>query len=156
MHLTRASLNLVSYKHRRAVAAALKAIYRADSEAASEAALEAVEADWGKRYPGIIKMWRDAWERVIPFLAFPPEIRKVIYTTNAIESVNYQLRKVTRNRGHFPNDDALVKLLYLAIRNMQKHGRSGMGGNRAYDWKTALNQFHIYFPGRLDINSGER
>jgi putative transposase len=156
VHLTRASLNLVSYKHRRAVAAALKSIYRADGEQAAAAALDVVEADWGKRYPGIVKMWRDAWEHVIPFLAFPPEIRKVIYTTNAIESVNYQLRKVTRNRGHFPNDDALIKLLYLAIRNMQKHGRGGMGGNRAYNWKQALNQFHIYFPDRLDIHAGGR
>jgi putative transposase len=102
VHLTRASLNLVSYKHRRAVAAALKAIYRADSEQTALAALEAVEAEWGRRYPGIVKMWRDAWERVIPFLALPPEIRKVIYTTNAIESVNYQLRKVTRKPRPLP------------------------------------------------------
>jgi putative transposase len=89
--------------------------------------------------------------RVVPFLAFPPEIRKVIYTTNAIESLNYHLRKVTRNRGHFPNDDALVKLLYLAIRNMEKKGRYGMGGvTGTYSWKAALNQFYIYFPERLD------
>ena len=96
-------------------------------------------------------MWRDKWERAIPFLAFSVEIRKVVYTTNALESVNYQLRKVTRNRGHFPNDDALIKLLYLAIRKMERHGRRGMGGNSAYSWTQALNQFHIYFPGRLDV-----
>jgi len=156
VHLTRASLNLVSYKDRKRVAAALKSIYRAEGETAALAALEAVEAEWGARYPGIGAMWRAAWERVIPFLVFPPEIRKVIYTTNALESVNYQLRKVTRNRGHFPNDDALIKLLYLAIRNMQRHGRGGMGGNRAYSWKTALNQFHIYFPGRLDTTATGR
>jgi transposase-like protein len=95
-------------------------------------------------------MWRDAWERVIPFLVFPPEIRKVLYTTNALESVNYQLRKVTKNRGHFPNDNALMKLLYLAVRNMEKKGRSGMGVSGTYSWKEALNQFHIFFPGRLD------
>ena len=90
--------------------------------------------------------------RPIPFLAFPLEIRKVVCTTtNALESVNYQLRKVTRTRGHFPNDDALIKLLYLAIRKMERHGRRGMGGNSAYSWTQALNQFHIYFPGRLDV-----
>jgi putative transposase len=120
VHLVRASLNLVSYKDRRVVAAALKAIYRADGEAGAAAALDEFDEAWGSRYPAITRMWRDAWERVVPFLAFPPEIRKVIYTTNALESLNYQLRKVTRNRGHFPNDDALIKLLYLAVRNMEK------------------------------------
>lgn len=151
VHLVRNSLALCSYKDRRRVAADLKAIYRADSEAAAAAALDEVEAAWAFKYPGIIRMWRDKWERVIPFLAFPVEIRKVVYTTNALESVNYQLRKVTRNRGHFPNDDALIKLLYLAIRKMERHGRRGMGGNSAYSWTQALNQFHIYFPGRLDV-----
>jgi putative transposase len=151
VHLVRNSLALCSYKDRRRVAADLKAIYRADSEAAAAAALDEAEAAWAFKYPGIIRMWRDKWERVIPFLAFPVEIRKVVYTTNALESVNYQLRKVTRNRGHFPNDDALIKLLYLAIRKMERHGRRGMGGNSAYSWTQALNQFHIYFPGRLDV-----
>ena len=83
-------------------------------------------------------------------MALPPEIRTVIYTTNAIESVNYQLRKVTKNRGHFAGDDALLKLLYLAIRNMEKKGRRGMGVAGTYNWKAALNQFHIFFPGRLE------
>ena len=150
VHLVRASLNLVSYKDRKRVAAALKAIYAAENEQAAEEALAALEAEWGHRYPGIGRMWRDNWQRVIPFLAFPPEIRKVIYTTNTIESINYQLRKVTRNRGHFPNDDALIKLLYLAIRKMEKKGRRGMGVSGTYNWKAALNQFHIQFPGRLD------
>ena len=149
-HLVRASLVLCSYKDRKAVAASLKAIYRAEGEQAAEAALAQVEAAWDDRYPGIGRMWRSAWTRVIPFLAFPPEIRKVIYTTNAIEPVNYQLRKVTKNRGHFPNDQALMKLLFLAVRNMEKKGRRGMGITGTYDWKAALNQFHIYFPGRLD------
>lgn len=150
VHLMRNSLHLVGYKDRKQVAAALKAIYRAADEHEAWAALEAFEADWGARYPGISRMWRDAWEQVIPFLAFPPEIRTVIYTTNAIESINYQLRKVTKNRGHFPNDDALLKLLYLAIRNMEKKGRRGMGVSGTYNWKAALNQFHIFFPGRLE------
>lgn len=150
VHLVRASLNLCSYKDRKLVARALKDIYRAADEDAAAAALEAFDAAWGARYPGITRMWRNAWQQVIPFLAFPPEIRKVIYTTNAIESINYQLRKVTKNRGHFPNDDALMKLLYLAIRNMEKKGRRGMGVSGTYSWKQALNQFHIFFPGRLD------
>jgi putative transposase len=156
VHLVRASLNLVSYKDRRAVAAALKAIYRADGEAGAAAALDEFDEAWGSRYPAITRMWRDAWERVVPFLAFPPEIRKVIYTTNALESLNYQLRKVTRNRGHFPNDDALIKLLYLAVRNMEKKNRQGLGKSRSYSWKEALNQFHIYFPDRLDFTSQAR
>ena len=151
VHLVRNCLAVCSYRDRKRVAADLKAIYRADGEQAAAAALDEVEETWGFKYPGIIRMWRSKWERVIPFLAFPPEIRKVVYTTNALESVNYQLRKVTRNRGHFPNDEALVKLLYLAIRKMERHGRRGMGGNRVYAWTQALNQFHIYFPGRLDI-----
>jgi putative transposase len=150
VHLMRASLNLCSYKDRRRVAMALKAIYRAEGEDGAAAALEAFDADWGARYPGITRMWRDAWERVTPFLVFPPELRKIIYTTNAIESLNYQLRKVTRNRGHFPNDEALLKLLYLAVRNMEQKGRRGMGVSGTYSWKEALNQFHIFFPGRLD------
>lgn len=149
VHLVRASLALCSYRDRRAVAGALKAIYRAESEDAAMAALEEVEAAWGARYPGIGRMWRSAWERVIPFLAFPPEIRKVIYTTNAIESLNYQLRKVIKNRGHFPTDEALIKLLYLAIRKLERRGRRGMGGTGTYNWKAALNQFEIYFPERL-------
>jgi len=105
----RNSLHLVSSKDRTHVAAALKAIYRAVDEQAA-AALEDFEAAWAARYPGIPRMWRDAWQQVIPFLALPPEIRTVIYATNAIESVTYQLRKVTKNRGHFAGDDALLKL----------------------------------------------
>jgi putative transposase len=150
VHLVRASLNLCSYKDRKHVATALKAVYRAADEDAATDALAAFDDAWGKRYPGITRMWTDAWEQVVPFLAFPPEIRRVIYTTNAIESINYQLRKVTKNRGHFPNDEALMKLLYLAIRNMEKKGRRGMGVSGTYNWKQALNQFHIFFPDRLD------
>jgi putative transposase len=101
--------------------------------------------------PGIVRLWRDAWERFIPFLAYPPEIRTVIYTTNAIESLNYQLRKITKNRGHFPNDDALLKLLYLGIRNIGDDRRVGATGGAGWHWKQALNQFEIYFPGRLQL-----
>uniref|UniRef100_UPI0010A9C5B7 IS256 family transposase n=1 Tax=Agromyces sp. H66 TaxID=2529859 RepID=UPI0010A9C5B7 len=116
VHLIRASMRFVNYKDRKVVAAALKPIYQAVNE---DAALEALEefaaSDLGKRYPSAVKSFHDAWDKFIPFLAFPPELRRVIYTTNAIESLNYQLRKVTKNRGHFPNDVAAVKLLWLAI-----------------------------------------
>lgn len=150
VHLMRESLNLCSYKDRKHVAADLKTIYRASSEEAAEHALEHVEQKWGSRYPGIIQKWYNAWERVTPFLQFPPEIRRVIYTTNTIESINSQLRKATRNRGHFPNDDALIKVLYLAVRRMESKGRRGMGVSATDRWKQALNQFHTFFPGRLD------
>ncbi len=116
VHLIRAAMRFVNYKDRKAVAAALKPIYTAVNE---DAALEALEAfsdsELGRRYPSAVKTFQDAWDRFTPFLAFPPELRRVIYTTNAIESLNYQLRKVTKSRGHFPNDAAAVKLLWLAI-----------------------------------------
>lgn len=150
VHLVRDSLHLCSYKHRKQLAADLKTIYHAAGEDEAAAALDDVEARWGGRYPGVIAKWRRAWEHVIPFLDFPPQIRKVIYTTNTIESINSQLRKVTRNRGHFPTDDALIKVLYLAVRNMEKNRRRGMGVSGTYEWKDALNQFHVFFPGRLD------
>jgi len=98
-----------------------------------------------------VKLWRDNWERVIPFLAFAPEIRYVLYTTNTIESINYQLRKITKNRGHFPNDDALMKLLYLGVRNLSGR-RPGNRGNNADHWIAALNAFEIYYPGRIHLD----
>ena len=104
----------------RSVAAALRPIYTAaDVEAAETALLEFAESDLGRRYPATVAAWERAWERFIPFLAFPPAVRKIIYTTNSIESLNYQLRKIIKNRGHFPNDDAVIKLLWLAIRDIE-------------------------------------
>lgn len=151
VHLIRASLRFCSYKDRKAVVAQLKPIYRAVNVAEAETMLEAFDNVWGRRYPGIVRMWRDAWERFIPFLDYPPEIRTVIYTTNAIESLNYQLRKVTKTRGHFPNDDALLKLLYLAVRNLGRADRFGDTSNASWHWRAALNQFEIFFPGRLRL-----
>jgi len=151
VHLVRGSLRYCGYKERKAVTAALKTVYRAATEADAERAFAEFEARYGPRYPGIVRLWRDAWERFIPFLAYPPEIRTVIYTTNAIESLNYQLRKITKNRGHFPNDDALLKLLYLGIRNIGDDRRVGATGGAGWHWKQALNQFEIYFPGRLQL-----
>ena len=151
VHLTRASLRWVNYKDRKRVAAQLRQIYGAPTEQAAREALDAwTDSDVGKAYPAIRRQWDAAWEQVIPFFAFAPEVRKVIYTTNMIESINYQLRKISKTRGHFPNDDALVKLLYLGCREMGRTDIRGRGGRSNYNWKIALNQFDIMFPGRLD------
>jgi len=146
VHMIRNSLRFISWKDRKAVVGDLKPIYQAATEAASEQALEAFEGKWGDRYPMIGKSWRSNWERVTPFLAFPADIRKVIYTTNAIESLNSQLRKVTKNRGHFPNDAAAVKLLYMALKNASKKWTMPIR-----NWNRALNQFSVYFEGRLPV-----
>jgi len=151
VHLVRASLRFCSYKDRKAVVAALKPIYRAPNVDVAVEMLDVFEATWGKRYPGIVKTWRDAWERFVPFLDYPPEIRTVIYTTNAIESLNYQLRKVTKTRGHFPTDQALMKLLYLAVRNLGRADRFGDTSSATWHWRAALNQLEIFFPGRLRL-----
>ena len=169
VHLIRASMRFVSYGARRAVAAALKPVYTAVSAAAAKEALEAFAAgQWGVKYPHAVSTWRTAWERFIPFLAFPPELRRVIYTTNSIESLNYQLRKVTKNRGHFPSDDAVVKLLWLAICNIEdkrarerakEKGRPAaerkaaprlVEGLVVTSWKQALAQLAIAYPDRIN------
>jgi putative transposase len=153
VHLTRASLRWVNYKDRKKVAAQLRAIYAAPTEQAAADALDAfADSDAGRAYPAIEKSWRSAWEQVIPFFAFPPDIRKVLYTTNMIESINYQLRKISKTRGHFPNDDALVKLLYLGCREIGRTDKgNGRGGRNGYIWKSALNQFEIMYPDRLRL-----
>ena len=150
VHLIRASMKYVAYDKRKALAAAMKPIYAAPSLTAAETAFAAFADTWGEKYPGVVATWQRAWNEFIPFLDFPVEIRKVIYTTNQIESINYQLRKVTKNRGHFPNDDAAIKLLYLALRNMNPE-RGGDLGTGTYGWKKALNAFAIAFPGRLPL-----
>lgn len=153
VHLTRASLRWVNYKDRKKVAAELRGIYAAPTEAAAGDALDAfADSDLGRAYPAIEKSWRTAWQQVIPFFAFPPDIRKVLYTTNMIESINYQLRKISKTRGHFPNDDALVKLLYLGCREIGRTDRgNGRGGRNGYIWKSALNQLEIMYPDRLRL-----
>ena len=154
VHLVRASLRWVNYKDRKRVTAELRRIYNAPTEQAARKALdEWTSSEAGKDYPAIKRQWESAWEQVIPFFAFAPEVRKVIYTTNMIESINYQLRRISKTRGHFPNDDALVKLLYLGCKELGRtdiRGREGRGGRSNYNWKLALNQFDIMFPGRLD------
>ncbi|TDY26116.1 transposase-like protein [Paraburkholderia sp. BL6665CI2N2] len=145
VHLIRNSLEYASYKDRKSVAAALRPVYAAANEQAAQQALEAfAEGPWGAKYPTIVQSWRRAWENVTPFFVFPPDIRRVVYTTNAIESLNMQLRKIIKTRGHFPNDEAAIKLLWLALRNvLTKSVRA------AFDWSSAMNQFAILFGERF-------
>jgi len=170
VHLIRASMRFISYNDRKAVAAALRPIYTAATETAAAQELDIFEgSNWGKRYPATVRVWRDAWQRFIPFLEFPPAVRKIIYTTNSIESLNYQLRKIIKNRGHFPNDDAVVKLLWLAIRDIEdkrarerakqagrpKNERSGpaklVEGATVQGWNAAYGALSLAFPGRLEV-----
>lgn len=148
VHLVRHSLNYVSERQRREVAADLKTIYSAASAAEAEQRLAEFSLKWEAKFPTIAKAWRSNWARVIPFLAHPPEIRKAIYTTNTIESLNMSLRKVTKTRGSFPNDEAVFKLLYLALRNITKKWTRPVR-----DWKSALNRFAIIYENRLPVDS---
>jgi transposase-like protein len=145
VHLIRNSLDYATWKDRKAVAKELRPIYKAATETAARAALdEFAEGPWGAKYPTIADSWRRAWEHVIPFFAFPPEVRRVIYTTNVIESLHMQLRKIIKNRGHFPSDEAATKLLWLALRNvLSKAVRS------TREWKSAMNQFAILYGDRF-------
>jgi transposase-like protein len=146
VHLIRNSLDFASWKDRKALAAALRPIYAAASAEAAAAALEAfANGEWGRKFPTVVAAWRRAWDQVIPFFAFPPEIRRVIYTTNAIESVNAQLRKIIKTRGHFPTDDAANKLIWLALRNI-----TADWGKPAHHWKAAMNQFAILYDDRFN------
>ncbi len=144
VHMVRNSLNFVSWKRRPEVAADLKRIYSSATAEQAEQNLAEFETRWDKEYLPIGQSWRRNWENVIPFFDYPPEIRKVIYTTNAIESVNMSLRKLTKYRGAFPTDESLIKLLYLGLRNISKRWSLPVR-----DWKAALNRFTIQFEGRV-------
>ncbi len=145
VHLIRNSLSFVSYKDRKAVASALKAIYRAVDDKAGLAELKAFEeSEWGRKYPAIAQSWHRAWTEVIPFFAFPFEVRRIIYTTNAIESLNAKLRRAVRARGHFPNDDAALKLLFLVLHRTEKEWTMP-----AREWGMAKAQFAILFGDRF-------
>lgn len=170
VHLIRAAMRFVSYQDRKAVAAGLRPIYTAPGEDAALAALDAfADSPLGRKYPAAVSTWRNAWDRFTPFLAFGPALRKVIYTTNSIESLNYQLRKITRNRGHFPSDAAAVKLLWLAIRNIEdkrareraKEAGLPKGSSRKapgklvegatiQGWRTALGELTLIYPDRIN------
>lgn len=145
VHLIRNSLAFVSWKDRKQIMPDLKAIYRAENAEAALDRLEAFEASWGARYPAIGASWRRAWEHVIPLFAFPPDIRKMIYTTNAVESLNRSLRKIIKTRGSFPSDEAATKLLFLAIRN------AGVHWKRPIEWTAAMGQFAVLFGERFAL-----
>ena len=148
VHLIRNSLNYVAWKDRKALAGQLKPVYEAVSAEAAEAALGAFEqSPLGIRCPPIAQAWRRQWAQVIPFFAFPPEVRKLIYTTNAIESLHMRLRKIVKNRGHFPSDEAATKLLFLALRNITKDWTMP-----PRTWKEASNQFAIIFGERFTLS----
>ena len=144
VHMVRHSLNYVSWKRRQAVATDLKTIYAAATVDEAEIRLQEFDEKWGADYPTIVKSWRSNWARITPFFDYPPEIRRIIYTTNAIESVNMSLRKITKNRGSFPSDDALLKLFYLALANIAKKWTMPLR-----DWKAALTRFTIQFEERM-------
>jgi transposase-like protein len=151
VHLMRASLRFASKKDYPQLVPALRAIYTAPTEAAAEQALAELEASpLGQRYPAIARTWRSAWPEFVPFLAFPPELRRVVYSTNLIESINARLRKVTRNRGHFPSEQAAIKVLYLAIRELIEP-KAGDRNQVAPGWKSALNALTLYFEDRITI-----
>ena len=145
VHLIRNSLDYASWKDRKLLAAAIRPIYTAANAEAALAELDAFEqGPWGQKFPTVVAAWRRAWSHVIPFFAFPPQIRRVIYTTNAIESVNARLRKIIKTRGHFPSDDAASKLIWLALRNI-----TAEWGRAAHNWKDAMNQFAILYEDRF-------
>ena len=147
VHLIRNSLDYASWKDRKPLAAALRPIYAAASAEAALAALDAFEeGEWGRKFPTVAAAWRRAWDQVIPFFTFPSAIRRVIYTTNAIESLNARLRKIIKTRGHFPTNDAANKLIWLALRNI-----TADWGKAAHHWKEAMNQFAILYDDRFNV-----
>jgi len=143
VHLVRASLNYVNWKERKPVAQDLKSIYRAATLEEAERRLTEFAAQWDKRYPSISALWRRNWQGVIPFFQFPPEIRRIVYTTNAIESLNMSLRKAIKTRGAFPSEDAALKVMYLALRNIARKWNAVQG------WKEALNRFGLVWEARF-------
>jgi putative transposase len=157
VHLVRAAMRYVAYADQRKVAAALKPVYTAANETAALEALEKVREDWGRRYPGLIDTFERAWEQFIPFLEFDTDIRRVIYTTNTIEAWNRSLRKLLKTSGHFPTDEAAIKLIYLGIRRLEGRHIDGAGkpgtlrGTGTLGWNRAMNQLKIRFGDRLPL-----
>jgi putative transposase len=143
VHMVRASLNYVNWKQRKPVAHDLKSIYRAATAEEAERQLAEFAAQWDRQYPSISALWRRNWQGVIPFFQFPPEIRKIVYTTNAIESLNMSLRKAIKTRGAFPSEDAALKVMYLALRNLARKWNAVQG------WKEALNRFALVWEARF-------
>ena len=145
VHLLRHSLSFASWKDRRELAAALRPIYTAvNDNAAGEALEDFAQGPWGRKYPAIAPAWRRQWEQIIPFFAYPPEVRRIIYTTNAIESLNSKLRTAVRSRGHFPNDEAATKLLFLVLREVSREWKMP-----PREWAAAKTQFAVMFGDRF-------
>jgi transposase-like protein len=147
IHMIRNTTKYIVSKRRKEFCTDLKPIYKAPTEAIAKGELEELENKWGKQYPLAVKPWRAHWEYISTFFQYPEEIRKIIYTTNAVESVHSQLRKVTKNRGSFPNDESLVKMLFLAIRDVSKKWTKSIP-----NWALTISQFSIIFEGRLNLN----
>lgn len=150
VHLVRATLRYASKAHWGAITKGLRTVYTAPTTEAAQARFAEFADEWGPRYPAIIRLWRSSWEQFTPFLAFPPEIRKVIYTTNAVESLNSRFRQATRRRGHFPNEQAALKVLYLVIRSPIAN-RTNVTG-RTTGWKAALNALAMFYGDRITLN----
>jgi len=151
VHLMRGTFRYSSKQYWGQMAAALKPVYQAPSLPAAEAAFEAFAEAWGVKYPAVVKLWRSAWEEFTPFLGFPPEIRRLIYTTNAIESLNARFRQATRRRGHFPDADAALKVLYLVIQD-HRPNRKNVDG-KTVGWKSVINTLTMYYEDRININN---
>jgi putative transposase len=149
VHLVRASLRYASRKYWGPICKHLKTIYTAPTLEAAEVSFAEFCDEWEEMYPAMIRLWRDNWEQFTPFLDFPPELRKLVYTTNAIESLNARFRQAVRRRGHFPNEQAALKILYLVIKNPLKN-RSNITG-RVVGWKSALNTLAMYYGDRLTV-----
>jgi putative transposase len=146
VHLVRHSLSYVSHRDRKQVATDLKTIYQAMTLEEAERQLQQFEETWDENYPVIARSWRANWSRIVPMFGYPSEIRRAVYTTNTIESLNMTLRKVTKNRSLFPNDEAVFKLMYLALRNISKRWTMPIR-----EWSSAMNQFAILFEGRVPM-----
>ena len=146
VHLIRNSVKYVNWKDRKVVCEDLKTIYKSATEQQAQISLDAFGKKWDAKYPTISQMWHNHWEHVIPFFDYPEDIRKVIYTTNAIESLNRSLRKVIKTKGAFPNDASILKIFYLALANISKKWTLPI-----WDWKAALSQFAIKFAGRFEL-----
>jgi putative transposase len=146
VHLIRSSTRQVAWAHKKEMAADLKPVYTAVNTEAAELALSDFDHKWGQTYPMVAQSWRNVWVNVIPFFKFPQDIRKAIYTTNAIESINSSIRHITNNRALFPSDDAVFKLLYLALTNAARNWTMPIK-----NWKQALQQFAVFFPGRIPL-----
>jgi putative transposase len=149
VHMVRASLNYVSWKDRKQVAVDLKGIYRSATERQAAKELEDFETKWGKKHPAIGKLWKENWDRVTPFFDFPADVRRIIYTTNAVESLHMTLRKIIKTRGSFPSEEAAMKLLYLALRNVANQWET------VQFWREALNHFEMLWGERIKAATGK-